>query len=93
MTDILNDLLKTDIYLPFWNPDFLHDELGREGTCARFYPDKKLAIDIGNPNSKTNRTKKELLHQAGFHYVCVPLGSSPETLSNLFDAASKNGSK
>lgn len=69
---MLTQLVGAKNYLAFWNPDFLSEEMGKDGTVARLYHDKKLAVDVGNPNSKVNLQKKQLLEQYGFQYICFP---------------------
>jgi hypothetical protein len=76
-------------YFSNWNPDFLKKELGEEGKCARFYFDKKVAVDIGDPESKTIRRKRKLLFRNGFGYLCIPVNFThdEERMNALYRAA------
>lgn len=77
-------------YLPQFSPDFLQAALGKEqGVCARFYFDRKVVVDIGDPNSKLSKKKRQVLFQNGLAYLCVPenFSNEPEHLRNLYKAA------
>ncbi len=74
--DAISHAVGSDRYLSFWNPDFLDEELGENGTIARLYPLQRLAIDVGNPDSKINRKKAALLSKRGFQYLCLPENST-----------------
>jgi hypothetical protein len=76
-------------YITSWNVDFLQRDLGPEGTCARFYIDRKVVVDVGDPESKTALRKRKLLFRHGFGYVCFPTGytTSVEKLTPLYQAA------
>jgi hypothetical protein len=70
--DMVEQIVGSKAYILFWNPDFLNEKLGRKGTVARFYPEKRMAIDIGNPESSISRKKQRLLARHGFNYLCIP---------------------
>lgn len=56
-----------------WNPDFLQlSRLGKNCPFARFYYDKKFAVDIDDPKSRTADKKRRLLFENGFGYLCIP---------------------
>lgn len=76
-------------YTSHWNPDFLQRDLGRDGTCSRFYYDCRMVLDIGDPESKIARVKRKLLFRHGFGYLCVPPGFPQEgpQLRKLYKAA------
>lgn len=76
-------------YVSNWNSDFLQRVLGKEGTCARFYFDKKVAVDIGDPEDKVSLKKRKLLFKHGFGYLCIPSGfANDETkLRRLYQSA------
>lgn len=76
-------------YTSFWNPDFLQHKFGKEGTCARFYYDRKMVVDVGDPEQKINRRKRKLLHRHGFGYMCIPTGFPQEKskLKKLYQAS------
>jgi len=59
-------------YLSSHNPDFLQKELGKDGTVARFYFDRKVFVDIGDPESEICRKKRKLSFRNGFAYLCIP---------------------
>lgn len=61
-------------YTSNMNPDFLQKALGKDGTCGRFYMDKKVMVDIANPESEISKTKRKLLFKHGFGYLCIPPG-------------------
>lgn len=61
-------------YTSNWNSDFLQRVLGKEGTCARFYFDKKVVVDIGDPESLIALKKRKMLFRHGFGYLCIPSG-------------------
>jgi hypothetical protein len=69
---MLTQLIGSSVYLAFWNPDFLYEALGKKGTCARYYPDKRTAVDVGNPQSRIALRKQELLSQLNYRYICLP---------------------
>lgn len=74
-------------YIPQFSPDFLQTELGRkDGLCGRYYFDKKTGVDIGDPSSKTSKSKRELMFKNGFGYLCIPENFSQEIdpLRNLY---------
>lgn len=76
-------------YLSAFNPDFLQKELGKDGTVARFYFDRKFMIDVGDPESDTSRRKRKLLFKHGFGYLCIPTGfeKNESKLRELYKAA------
>lgn len=76
-------------FISTWNPDFLQRDLGRNGTCARFYFDKKMVIDIGDPETDINRRKRKLLFRHGFGYLCIPPNFSQDDamLTSLYRTA------
>jgi hypothetical protein len=76
-------------YTSNWNGDFLQRDLGKEGTCARLYLDKRVAVDIGDPESAVATKKRKLLFRHGFGYLCIPQGFSQdkEKLKSLYTAA------
>jgi hypothetical protein len=56
-----------------WNPDFLQkSSLGRNNPFARFYFDKKIAVDVDDPESHVAKQKRNLLFENGFGYLCIP---------------------
>lgn len=76
-------------YVISWVVDFLQRDLGKDGTCARFYFDRKIAVDVGDPESKVALRKRKLLFRHGFGYVCFPTAysTSVEKLRPLYLAA------
>ncbi len=76
-------------YTNNWNPDFLQSKLGKDGTCARFYFDKKIVLDIADPEAEVSKTKRKLLFKHGFGYLCIPSGFSKDEgrLKRLYDVA------
>jgi len=86
--DTMTYIIKSG-YISRWNPDFLQKELGREGECSRFYYDQKMAVDVGDPESKTVRRKRKLLFQNGVGYMCVPerFSESHDALMDLYEKA------
>lgn len=70
-------------YTAKWRPDFLQKVLpGSKGICHRFYFDKRVAVDIRNPLGSTAETKKKLLYENGFGYLCIP-EDYPQDLDKL----------
>lgn len=66
-------------YISVWSPDFLQTELGhKEARCDRFYFDRRVAVDIGDPESKISRVKRKLLFKHGFGYLCIPANFSTD---------------
>jgi len=59
-------------YLTSWSPDFFQTELGRGVKVDRFYYDKKMAVEIADPEDKLSKRKRKLLFQNGFGYLCIP---------------------
>jgi hypothetical protein len=78
--DIISLALNSNNYLQSWNPDFLSKPLGKRGTVARYYPNNRLAVDVGNPNTRVYRRKKHLLNKQGFSYLCIPPNCKLEDL-------------
>lgn len=79
-------------YTSHWSPDFLQkdEKLGKNNTtCARFYFDKKLAVDIGDPESDVTRRKRKLLFRHGFGYLCIPVDFPQDVkpLKKLYQAS------
>ena len=61
-------------YIPLWSPDFLQKELGRQDAIVdRFYFDKRVAVDIGDPSSKIIKRKRQLFFANGLGYLCIPV--------------------
>lgn len=69
-------------YIVQHNPDFLQKELGPAGACARYYFDKKIFVDIGDPKANLEKRKRKLLFQNGFGYLCIPK-SFPKEVESL----------
>ncbi len=59
-------------YISHWNPDFLQRDMGKEGTCARYYYERRVIVDIADPESLPSRRKRKLLFRHGFAYLCIP---------------------
>jgi hypothetical protein len=76
-------------YMSAHNFDFLQRELGKDGTCDRFYFDKRVVVDIADPDSKISRIKRKLLFRNHFGYLCIPVGFPREeqSLKNLYGTA------
>jgi len=76
-------------YQSLWNPDFLQKELGKDGTCARFFFDKKVVLDVGDPDSSIVKMKRRLCFKNGFGYLCVPVGfqKNEEKLRELYQSS------
>lgn len=76
-------------YTSNWNPDFLQRDLGKEGTCARLYFDKRIAVDIGDPDDDISKRKRKQLFKHGFGYMCIPSGFDQDAkkLKRLYDTA------
>jgi hypothetical protein len=72
-----------------FHPDFLQREMGKDGMCARFYFDRKIVLDIADPESETSKKKRKLLFKHGFGYLCIPSGFSKDEkkLRVLYEAA------
>lgn len=75
-------------YTQNWNPDFLRD-MGKDGTVARLYIDKRVAVDVGDPESDNSKKKRVAFHKNGFGYLCIPTGFSQnyEKLRSLYQAS------
>lgn len=69
---MLTQIVGSAVYIPFWLPDFLDAELGSQGTIARYYPEKRIALDIGDAKRSINRKKQRILEQYGFKYLILP---------------------
>lgn len=76
-------------YVSNWNADFLQRELGRDGTCARYYFDSRVAVDIGDPEDSVSKIKRKLLFKHGFGYFCIParFENDEKKLQALYDTA------
>jgi hypothetical protein len=77
-------------YMSHWTVDFLQTKLGnKDGACSRFYYDKRLAVDIGDPDSEITIRKRKLLFRHGFGYLCIPsdFPQDSKKLKRLYDAA------
>lgn len=78
-------------YTSHWSPDFLQKDkkVGTNVACARFYFDKKLAVDIGDPEDEVTKRKRKLLFRHGFGYLCIPANFPQDTkqLKKLYQAA------
>jgi hypothetical protein len=76
-------------YLSHWGVDFLQKALGSRGTCSRFYYDRKIAVDIGDPEDEISRRKRKLLFKHGFGYMCIPTDfpQDEKRLKRLYEAA------
>lgn len=73
-----------------WNPDFIQlSSLGRNHPFARFYFDKKVAVDIDDPESHVARKKRKHLFRNGFGYLCIPPNSPQDydSVKKLYNAA------
>ena len=70
-------------------PDFLRQKIGVEGTCARFYFDRRVAVDVGDPESELSRRKRKYLFRNGFGYLCIPTGfpQNVSALRKLYEAS------
>lgn len=90
---VSNDSISRTVggsYVTNWCGDFLQRELGTDGTCNRLYHDKKIAMDVADPESKIARIKRKLLFRHGFGYLCIPpnfANASEEKLQQLYQAA------
>lgn len=86
--DVITELVGGG-YFSSWNADFLQKDLGVQGTVARYYYDRRMAIDIGDPESKVSRRKRKLLFRHHFGYLCIPNGFPQErkSLKKLYEAA------
>jgi len=78
--DVVTQVVKGG-YIKNWKPDFF-SSLHEYGVVARFYYDTRIAVDIGNPDSKLARKKRRLLHKNGFAYFCISPGY-PEDAGQL----------
>jgi len=79
-------------YTSNWSPDFLQKKLGNvNGKCSRFYFDRKIAVDVGDPAHSLTRLKRKLLFRGGFGYLCLPTNfpDDKDKLHKLYDAAIK----
>lgn len=76
-------------YFSSWNPDFLQKDMGKTGTINRFYYDRRIAVDIGDPEDKISRRKRKLLFRHAFGYMCIPIGfpQDKKRLKKLYEAA------
>lgn len=83
-------LQQSEPYLSFWNPDFLSEVLRRKGTVARYYPNLRLAVDVGRPKSKLSLRKCQLLSLRGIRYFCLPKNSKEQTLLELLLGRTEN---
>lgn len=73
-------------YTQNWQPDFFQQLLGRDHPIARIYFDRRIAVDIADPDSKIAKIKRGLLHENGFGYFCIPpdFERSEEALAPLY---------
>jgi hypothetical protein len=69
MTAAIGGGFTTNFY-----PDFLRQKMGDQGVCARFYFDRRVAVDIGDPKSEIVERKRKYLFRNGFGYLCIPVG-------------------
>ena len=76
-------------YMSHWNVDFLQKVLGSKGICSRYYYDRKVVVDIGDPEDEVIRRKRKLLFKHGFGYMCIPTNfpQDAKRLKALYDAA------
>jgi hypothetical protein len=76
-------------YMSHWTVDFLQKVLGNKGTCSRFYYDRKIVVDIGDPEDEVALKKRKLLFKHGFGYMCIPVDfpQDGKRLKSLYDAA------
>jgi len=76
-------------YTANFHPDFLQRELGKDGICARFYFDKRIVLDIADPEDAISKKKRKLLFRHGFGYLCIPTGFTKDAkrLKVLYEAA------
>jgi hypothetical protein len=87
MTDDLITNIVGGGYTQNWQPDFFQQELGRDHPIARLYFDRRIAVDILDPNSKVAKVKRRLLHENGFGYFCIPVNfeHSMDALASLYE--------
>lgn len=77
-------------YMSHWTVDFLQTKMGnKDGSCSRFYYDKRLAVDIGDPDSELAIRKRKLLYRHGFGYLCIPTDFPQDSkkLKRLYDSS------
>lgn len=76
-------------YFSNWNGDALQKELGKDGTCSRFYYDSKICVDIGDAASDLARRKRKVLYRAGLGYLCIPPNYSQkeQAIRDLYEAS------
>lgn len=74
-------------YLNNWTPDFLQGMTN--ASVARFYFDRRVGVDVGDPDSKPSRIKRKQFWKNGLGYLCIPTGYStePGKIKRLYDAA------
>jgi hypothetical protein len=76
-------------YVSHWTVDFLQKYFGNKGVCSRFYFDRKVAVDIGDPEEDSVQKKRKLLFKHGFGYLCIPenFPQDENRLRKLYKAA------
>jgi hypothetical protein len=76
-------------YFSNWNGDALQRELGKDGTCSRFYYDSKVCVDIGDPESDLAKKKRKVLFRSGLGYLCIPpnFPQDAEAIRKLYEAS------
>jgi hypothetical protein len=76
-------------FISNWRVDFLQKVLGKDGICSRYYFDRKIAVDIGDPRDKISIKKRKLLFAHGQGYLCIPVNfpTDAEKLHSLYQAA------
>jgi len=76
-------------YISQWSPDFIQKAIGRGHNFARFYFDRKVAVDVADPEDSASKRKRKLLHENGFAYLCIPpeFPQEVEKVKNLYTRA------
>ena len=77
-------------FISNWKADVLQKALGNElGACARYYFDRKMAIDVGDPRGRIAIKKRRLLFAHGIGYLCIPVNFpvDEERIKSLYKAA------
>jgi hypothetical protein len=76
-------------FISNWQADFLQKVLGKSGVCARYYFDRKIAVDIGDPKDKIAIKKRKLLFAHGQGYLCIPTNfpTDEDKIRSLYQVA------
>jgi hypothetical protein len=76
-------------YISNWKSDFIQNAFGKDASCSRYYFDRKVAVDIGDPRSKDAKERRKVLFSHGCGYLCIPVDfpTDADKIRKLYDAA------